>query len=167
METKRIINIDDVKGIVIPKDGKSYSFGTQYPAENGKIIAANYHTNSFMTDIVPLPWFQDLNVHFSPNNFDYYTYLMCGEKQMIFLFNMSSIKGNNSSYYTYSMMVPEELTDEQRNSLIQYRKLLDDLINMQEANFEGQIVNENGWISNHGNRLSDFYDMVGIQSKVR
>ncbi len=54
------MDLENVLGIVISKDGKMHPFGEVKLAEVTELSDENFHDSAFKNDILPSLWFQNL-----------------------------------------------------------------------------------------------------------
>lgn len=87
---------------------------------------------------------------------------------IIFLENGCSITPRDEEYLIYTIMAPKNMTEKQKKKMEESYEYLNNLINSENAYFEGMAYLENtdyAW-PDFTYTLDEFYDNMGIEKKI-
>lgn len=162
------MDLENVLGIVISKDGEMHPFGKFKLAEVSELSEENFHDPSFKNEVVPSQWFQDLesnleNFYDSNQTLRKQIFDMTNYHGLTFLLNANNLKPDNEPFYCYTIQCPFDLSDETRECLENNYDYLKNLIDRQQALFEGEPYLDGAYIWNESAyNIDDFYDKMGL-----
>lgn len=160
-----IMNLNQVLGIVLTPEGELYPFGKQSADETGHTSMKDSHGESFVRDIVPMSWFQSLNYKFTPMDAFAHFYRLTAMGYGFFL-NGSVISYPNICYHAYTVQMPYSMTDAQKEVLNQQYDYLSQLIDEEQADFYGQVLDSPTYVPLARN-VDDLYQSLGLLSKEK
>ena len=161
------MNLGKVKGILIDKDGVEHPFGIHKKSKVNDLGEDNYHDSSFAKDILPTEWFKSLNYNYTEETIHKQA-INLAALGIIFLENGCSITQRDEEYLIYTIMAPKNMTEKQKKKMEESYEYLNNLINSENAYFEGMAYLENtdyAW-PDFTYTLDEFYDNMGIEKKI-
>lgn len=158
------MDLENVNGILIWKDGIPHSFGVNKMAPHTELGDENYHSTSFMMDIYPTEWFQETGFPYQKEKGFLRQLDTLSAYGFITLCNGSSLIVGQEPYYCYFINTPINLSEEAKEYLTSIYDELKGLIEKHQAIFEGTAFDEEGeyvW-SSSALGLDEFYDRMNI-----
>ncbi len=109
-------------GIVVAPNGEYRSFG-EWMKRDLRSIAneTHWHTNSFMNQIYPTSWFQDLNIPYNKSK-EFHTQLDVFAKSGCVIIVNSREDSSTCGESRFIITAPDSITDEQINFFIDKKK---------------------------------------------
>ena len=163
------MNIEDVCGIILYKDGVSHSFGVHKMGMVDSLDDENYHDTSFLMDIVSSDWFQKTGYVYQKNqNLRKQIMDMVGYG-FSFLLNCSTLTASGDKHYIYTLQTPLLLSSKTKRYLSNIYSHLNEVILENDAFFFGEPYDRNGdyvW-SDAAYSLDEFYHQMNISKKVK
>ncbi len=164
------MNIEEVKGIIIDIEGNTHAFGKHKYGNSSTFSEENYHEPSFNNEIVPTKWFQEFikNLNFDYNEYKqdrsiHQQFILLAENGLAIILNGCS-STQNGEYHLYTIQTPTNLSEKQKETLAQNYQKLNNIIEEDNAFFEGIAYDNNGneW-SDSAYDLDTFYDNMNIE----
>lgn len=163
------MNLEDVNGIVLYKDGIPHSFGVNRMVTVKELTPENFHDESFKKDIVSSEWFQKVGYPYDNKTFLRRQIMDMCAKGFTFILNGSSLTATLDETYLYTIQTPIHPSPETVEYLSSiYPKLKELLESHEGALFFGEPYDENGdyvW-DDAAYSLDDFYDQLNIPREI-
>lgn len=162
------MNIEDVKGILIDRDGGLHPFGKNVMAHVKDMSDDNFHESSFKKDVLPTSWFKGLNYDYNGENI----FTLIDDLSMIGIvgvLNCSSLTANGEEFISYAITTPSELSSEQKKVFSDNYEHLKELLDGEDRYFEAEGHDKLGnycWDDNIYS-LDEFYDKLEIDKKIK
>lgn len=159
-------NIEFVKGILITSDGQKHPFGKHSYEPTAKLTDENYHDPAFNDEILPQPWFQQLQKELGfeyTNDTIHRQSAILASKGIIVMLNGSGTN-QQGEYNAYCIHIPENLSSAQKEVLENDYSSFKEVIERKNAYFEADGFDKNAnylW-NNLIYDLDEFYDRMGL-----
>ena len=162
------MNIEEVNGIIIDMAGNAYSFGKRNMSGIIGLQDDNYHDTSFFSDIASSDWFQGLGFPYQKDKSFYSQIMDMVGYGFSFLINASTLSKSGQNY-VYLLYTPQFLSDEVKDYLSSIYDSFKDVIEKNNALFNGECYDENGdYVWNDSlYSIDEFYDAMGISIEKR
>lgn len=162
------MDLENVCGIIIGEDGIPHSFGINKMEYSDELKDENFHSKSFLKDIYSCEWFQEKNVPFNLEKGVLSQLDVLAKYGFTTICNGSSVIINQAPYYSYFINMPINPSDNVKEYLSSIYEHIKELIEENQAYFEGNTFDENGNYSSLGliYNLDDFYDALGISKGI-
>lgn len=163
------MNLEDVLGIIIYEDGVPHTFGKSNMEKYSPVYDDDtyYHDTAFREEILPTDWFKSTGYPYN-----YYSNIVYVADRMAsygfaIILNVSSRDMFNNPQYTYTIQVPQNMTDNMQDFFITFYPKIKDLIDNNHAVFYGEVYDKEQNLVEEKtvDNLDEFYDEMHIPPK--
>lgn len=163
-----MLDLENVKGILISPKGEYRSFGVYKKASIDEMIDENYHDSAFKNDILNTPWFKELEEELGFVYDEYNIHrqsIKLASKGIVVMLNGSTYNPDSTEYNLYTIQVPQVITQQQEQILSENYIYLKQLIEKTGAYFEGNAYDreENYLWNDIVYDIDTFYDLMNIE----
>ena len=158
------MNLENVNAILLWEDGIPHAFGEKEMLLPSQLSDENYHDPSFLKEIYPTEWFQNLGFPYQPNQSFGRQMGPMAAYGFTILCNASSTITGHDDYYCYIINVPENMSENVREYLENSYDDLKRSIDEHQAFFQGTAFASDGsflWPMDIF-YIDEFYDKLGL-----
>ncbi len=163
-----MLDIEHKKGILITPDGSIHPFGIQKYGRVEELIDENYHDTAFIMDIANKPWFyalqKELGFVYNVKDTFHRQIEELAQKGIITILNGSTQTTSQLEYNLFCIHTPEELTDNQVQTLEDAYEELKEVTERKSAYVESMAYTKeknHAW-STYVYGLDEFYDTMHL-----
>lgn len=157
----KVLNIENVKGIIIAPNGTFKSFGVH---SDDELDEMNFHDSSFKIDLANSSWFKRLK---KECNIDYINNVCASAIGWTSNGIITMINAGTKEMEAYCMLMPMKISIKQKRLLEKNYENIKNQIQRNDAFFEGYIFGEDGNLNLSSPIYSQdiLYDFLGMSIK--